>query len=552
MRLIPPRLWAMAVLSGILQVLPFPIAGPVPLWRTTFCWVALLPLIWAMLANDKNANPLTFRQGAALGYLSGFIWYLGNCYWIYQTMYLYGGLAKPIAAGILVLFCLYLGLYHALFGALLAAFRSRFGRQSALIFVPFAWVAVELARARITGLPWDLLGIAQVDNPMLTRLAPITGAYGLSFIIAAVNALWLIRIRLRERRYTRPALTVAGVIIVVVYILGLRLIANPKPSPTTATATLVQENLEVGAANTGPQPTTQQFLDSFSYLSRHPSRTFLLGTPELRDTQTLYLVRPRDEEESEANPPIATNLIVWPESPAPFEDIDPQFRNAMSALALSAQAPVIVGNTGFEPSPTNRSGYTPYNRASFINPDGTFDGHYDKMHLVPFGEYVPFKDLFFFAKNLLNEVGTFSPGAQRTVFSTGGHTYGVFICYESIFGDEIRQLSQQGADVLINISNDGWYGDTSAAWQHLNMVRMRAIENHRWILRATNTGVTAAINPLGHVTAALPRHQRSSLRVHFGYEHDLTFYAAHGDLFAYACAFLTTLGLVFSLKSKFT
>ena len=135
------------------------------------------------------------------------------------------------------------------------------------------------------------------------------------------------------------------------------------------------------------------------------------------------------------------------------------------------------------------------------------------MHLVPFGEYVPYKDLFFFAKNLLNEVGAFEPGAQRTVFTTGGHTYGIFICYESIFGDEIRHYAQRGADVLVNISNDGWYGDTSAAWQHLNMVRMRAIENHRWILRATNTGVTAAINPYGRVTAAAPRHQRTSIRV---------------------------------------
>jgi apolipoprotein N-acyltransferase len=552
MRLIPLRLWATAVLSGILQVLPFPIAGPVPVWRTIFCWVALLPLIWAILANDKNNNPLTLRQGAALGYLCGFVWYLGNCYWIYRTMNIYGGLAKPIAAGILILFCLYLGLYHALFGTLLAAFRTYFGRQLALVFVPFAWVAVELARARITGLPWDILGIAQVDNPLLTRLAPITGAYGLSFVIAAVNALWLLRIRLRERRYTRPALTAAGVIIVVVYILGLRLIANPKPSPTTATATLVQENLEVGAANTGPQPTTQQFLDSFSYLSRYPSKKFLLGTPELPGTQTVYLFRPRTSEESDDTVPVATDLIVWPESPAPFEDIDPQFRSSMSALARSAQAPIIVGNIGFEPNPANKSGYTPYNRASFINPDGAFIGHYDKMHLVPFGEYVPFKEFFFFAKNLLNEVGTFEPGARRTVFSTGGHTYGVFICYESIFGDEIRHLTQQGADVLINISNDGWYGDTSAAWQHLNMVRMRAIENHRWILRATNTGVTAAINPFGRVVSALPRHLRSSLRVHFGYEHDLTFYAAHGDLFAYACALVTALGLAPSLKSKFT
>jgi len=165
----------MAGLSGVLQILPFPIAGPTPLWRTAFCWIALLPLLWALLGNTKTGNPLTLRPGALLGYACGFIWYVGNCYWIYQTMYLYGGLAKPIAAGILILFSLYLGLYHALFGMLIAAFRKRFGRQGALLLMPFAWVAVELARARITGLPWDLLGYAQVDNPLLTRLAPLVG-----------------------------------------------------------------------------------------------------------------------------------------------------------------------------------------------------------------------------------------------------------------------------------------------------------------------------------------------------------------------------------------
>jgi apolipoprotein N-acyltransferase len=468
-------------------------------------------------------------------------------------MYLYGGLAKPIAAGILVLFCLYLGLYHALFGTLITAFRRRFDRQMTLILVPCAWVAVELARARITGLPWDLLGTAQVDNPLLTRLAPVTGVYGLSFIIAVVNALWLVRIRVRERRYTRPALTIAGVVIIVLYVVGLRLIANPKSSPTTTTATLVQENLEVGAANTGPQPSTQQFLESFSYLSRYPSPRFLLGVPELADTPSVYLIRQHTSAEaadSTQSIPTSTDLIVWPESPAPFEDIDPQFRSFMSDLARLAHAPIIVGNTGFEPDPSSKSGYTPYNRASFVTPDGTFAGHYDKMHLVPFGEYVPYREFFFFAKNLLNEVGMFEPGKERTVFTTGGHTYGIFICYESIFGDEIRHLTQQGADVLINISNDGWYGNTSAAWQHLNMVRMRAIENHRWVLRATNTGVTAAIDPYGRVTAAAPRHQRTSIRVHFAYEQGLTFYAAHGDLFAYACAFITILGLAFSLGRR--
>jgi apolipoprotein N-acyltransferase len=545
----------MAVLSGVLQILPFPIAGPTPLWRTAFCWIALLPLLWALLANDKTGNPLTLCQGAALGYACGFLWYLGNCYWIYQTMYLYGGLAKPIAAGILILFCLYLGLYHALFGTLITAFRKRFGRQMVLLLVPFAWVAVELARARITGLPWDQLGIAQVDNPLLTRLAPITGAYGLSFVIAAVNALWLIRIRIRERRYTRPALTIAGVVIIVFYVVGLRLIANPAASPTTATATLVQENLEVGAANTGPRPSTQQFLDSFSYLSRYPSPRFLLGVPELSGTPSVYLVwQPPSAAGADPSAPVPTptDLIVWPEAPSGFFTTDPNFHQRMNDLAASSQALLIIGSIGIVPNPDPQADrpYFEYDSAAIFTPDGSSRARYDKIHLVPWGEYIPFKSFFFFASKLTAGAGDMDRGSNRTVFPFRGHTYGTFVCYESIFGDEVRQFVKNGAQVLVNISDDGWYGDTSAAWQHLNMVRMRAIENHRWILRSTNTGVTAAINPYGRVTAAAPRHQRTSIRVHFGYEHDLTFYAAHGDLFAYACAFITTLALAFSLTGR--
>jgi apolipoprotein N-acyltransferase len=554
MRQIPLRLWAMAVLSGVLQVLPFPIAGPTPLWRTAFCWIALLPLLWALLGNSKTGNPLTLRQGAVLGYACGIIWYLGNCYWIYQTMYLYGGLAKPIAAGILVLFCLYLGLYHALFGTLITAFHKRFGRQSALLLVPFAWVAVELARARITGLPWDLLGTAQVDNPLLTRLAPITGVYGLSFIIAAVNALWLIRVRIREHRFTRPALTIVGVVIVVVYVVGLRLIATPKPSPTTATATLVQENLEVGAAAaTGPQATTQQLVDSFSYLSRYPSPRFLLGIPELPGTDAVYLIRQHASVESggsEAPVPTSSDVIVWPESPSGFRTNDPGFIRQMHELADSTHALLIVGSLGIvsNPDAAAERPYFLYDSAAFFVPDEHSAPRYDKVHLVPWGEYIPFKRFFFFAQKLTAGAGDMDPGAERRVFHINDHVYGAFVCYESIFGDEIRQFVRDGAEVLVNISDDGWYGDTSAGWQHLNMVRMRAIENHRWILRSTNTGVTAAINPYGRVTAAAPRHQRTSIRVHFAYEHDLTFYARHGDLFAYACTFITTLGLAFSFR----
>ncbi len=504
MRSIPARLWGLALLSGVLQILPFPLAGPAPLWRTAFCWIALLPLFAALIRPGKDGSPLTLLQGASLGYACGFVWYLGNCYWIYQTMYLYGGLPKPIAAGILVLFCLYLGLYHALFATLMVAFRrSRLGARGTLLLAPFAWVAVELARARITGFPWDLLGIAQVDNRLLTRLAPIAGAYGLSFVIAAVNALWLVRISIRERRHTRTMLTVAGVAIVVIYLLALHRLEMPLNSPATATATLVQHNLGVGTEANSTNESVPQLANSFIQLSLHPGRTVCNGIPELSSTHCAhYLDEPLVNPDGTPALP-RTDLIVWPESPADFQERDSAFRQSMSALARAEHAPVIVGDLGVDADPSLKRGYRLYNSANVIAPDGTFLGRYDKVHLVPFGEYVPFKRLFFFAGDLLGEVGSFDAGARRSVFTTGGHTYGTFICYESVFADEVRQFVNNGADVLVNISNDGWYGDTSAAWEHLNMVRMRAIENHRWILRATNTGVTAAINPYGRVTASM-------------------------------------------------
>jgi apolipoprotein N-acyltransferase len=531
MRLIPGRLWCMAAFSGVLQVVPFPIAGPVQPWRAALCWVALTPLLWALTRKNSQGDPLKVVHAAALAYLCGVIWYLGNCYWIYQTMYLYGGLDKPVAAGILLLFCLYLSLYHALFGALIGAVRCRIGLQFALLLSPFLWIAVELARSRITGLPWDLLGIAQIDNLALTRLAPFTGVYGLSFVIALVNALWLVRLEIRERRYTRFILSIMGVVLVVVYVMGIRRVAAPRRYPATASAALVQQNLEVGAAAQEPEPPVSQLLESFSFLSRHPGDQMYLGIPGQKATPFVRFTpspQPRDSD-----------LIVWPESPAPFDENDPEFRSALSSLARQAHAPIIVGNVATDRTTSNARGFFLFNSASFVSSQGEFVGRYDKMHLVPFGEYVPYKNFFFFAQNLLHEAGTFDAGATRSLFDANGHRYGTFICYESIFADEVRQFVRNGADVLINISNDGWYGDTSAPWQHLNMVRMRAIENHRWILRATNTGVTAAIDPSGRVVEAAPRHVRTSIRVRFGYEHDITFYAAHGDWFAWLCAFVT-------------
>ena len=202
--------------------------------------------------------------------------------------------------------------------------------------------------------------------------------------------------------------------------------------------------------------------------------------------------------------------MVWPESPAPFEEDDPRFQHALIAIARQSQAPLVVGNVGMDYSAENQA-WREYNSALVVGADGARIGRYDKIHLVPFGEYVPFQKLLFFARKLTGRVSAFDRGEERKVFRLNGHRYGIFICYEAVFADEVREFSQLGAEVLVNISDDGWYGDTSAPWQHLNMARMRAIENRRWLLRDTNNGVTAAIDPYGRVRQSIPRHQVDAL-----------------------------------------
>ena len=509
MRSLSARSCALVLFSAVLQLLPLPLAGPVPLWRRLICWVCLVPLLLALASKNREGKPLSLVQAALLGYLAGTAWFCGNCYWIYQTMFRYGGLPSLASLGILVLFSLYLGLYLALFGACFATLHRQAGRQTALALAPFLWVAVELARARITGFPWDLLGYTQVSNFWLTPLAPATGVMGLSFVVAAGNALWLWRPSPRLR-WVGPTLAL---------LLGCAQIAGsfspPAAAVPTAKAVLLQDNLGVGAEGQTARESQSQLLASFSGLTLHPT-----VSPEVKASSGLGQLRPE--------------LVAWPEAPTPFADADPQLRSVLGAVARAEDAPVVV-QTGGEGLTRNRAGrFDQFVSASFFLPDGSYAGRYDKIHLVPFGEYTPYKQIFFFAGSLLDQL-VLVPGSERRLFSVNGRRFGVFICYESIFGDEVREFALHGAHVLVNLSDDGWYGDTSAPWEHLDMARMRAIENRRWVLRDTNTGLTASIDPQGRIVAVLPRHVRDAIEVPFGYRRDLTFYTRHGDWIGWLC-----------------
>jgi apolipoprotein N-acyltransferase len=438
-------------------------------------------------------------------------------------MYLYGGIPKVPSLGILILFALYLGLYHALFGWAVATVHRDYSTKITLCAVPFLWVALELARSRITGFPWDLQGYTQVDNFALTALAPLGGVMLLSFVISAVNAMFAAGF------YVVPVIRrwqVAAAAVAMAALLQAGSSLHPATDVATSTAVLLQENLSVGAeARLSQRLTLPQEFDSFDVLSRQP---MLASKPK-------------------------PNLIVWPEAPADFNTADPMFRSTLSNLARSTNTPVIAGSLGVDYDSTAERGYHAYGSAAVFDHDGNYIGRYDKVHLVPWGEYVPFKDLFSFAGKLTANVGDLEPGTKHTLFPLDGHSMGIFICYESIFGDEVRDFVKNGADVLVNISDDGWYGDTGAPWQHLDMERMRAIENRRWILRDTNTGVTTSIDPHGRGEFSTPRHVREAFVFPFGYSNDKTFYTLHGDWFAWFCAAVTLLFLLApKLRLRFT
>ena len=528
------KLGAAAVLSAVLLELPFPLAGPLPVWRTVFAWFGLVPLLCAILSATDSDQPRPLRRAFLLSYLCGVLWYAGNCYWIRDVMGQYGDM-PPLAPTLLLLgYSLVLGLYFALFGFAVALLRKTSGsRGLALAAAPVFWAGLELAASRITSVPWDQLGYSQVDNALVNQLAPWTGVYGISFVLVAVNALIAAGIAL-DRSSIKRLCGAGGVLLALGGSAGIFL-KPPQPAPT-ATAVLIQPNLDVAGSSLWMSPGEwDRHVVDFTRLATTNCTDYFQGVPQT----AAPLIHPQCPAPDSAVHP---DLVALPESPAPFFEQDARFQKAVIGIAGATQAPLVVGNVGMDYS-AETGGWQEYNSALVVSAGGQRVGRYDKIHLVPFGEYVPFSRLLFFARKLTGKVSRFTPGDERKVFRLGtqngeSHRYGVFICYEAVFADEVRHFAQLGAEVLVNISDDGWYGDTSAPWQHLNMARMRAIENRRWILRDTNNGVTAAIDPYGRVRQSIPRHVAGALNAGYGFRDDVTFYTEHGDVFAWLCAIL--------------
>jgi apolipoprotein N-acyltransferase len=507
-----------------------------PPWRSVFAWFALVPLFWAILAISAFTRSHLLRA-FFIAYFCGFLWYMGSCYWVRYTMMHYGDI-PPLAPTLLLIGCsMVLGLYFGLFGLGLALVRRATGStRLALAFAPILWAALDLAAAHITSVPWDQLGYSQIDNALVNRLAPWTGVYGISFVLVAVNALLagglLLGSESKRRLAGRWAWAGCGALLLILGFCGV-FVPPPRPDPT-ATAVLIQPNLDVGSANNWQGTVWDRHIAEFIQLAEEQCKTYIAGIPQTGAPVGEIIC-----------PPYTTHpdLVVWPESPAPFDQSDPRFQSALEDIAGTVHAPLVVGGIGWDHDNSAHE-WRYYNAAIIADADGQIIGRYDKIHLVPFGEYIPFQNLIRFAHKLTGRVSTFSRGSVRKSFlldtqNGGSHRYGIFICYEAVFAAEVRQFARLGAEVLVNISDDGWYGDTSAPWQHLNMARMRAIENRRWLLRDTNTGITAVIDPYGRVRQSIPRHQTDALPAEFAFRNDITFYTAHGDVFAWLCVLLS-------------
>ncbi|HKF26394.1 MAG TPA: apolipoprotein N-acyltransferase, partial [Candidatus Acidoferrum sp.] len=404
---------------------------------------------------------------------------------------------------------------------------NRLARRSmplACAGAPFLWVAFEFARAHLpeVSFPWNLLGYSAAQNPALAQLSAVTGVYGLSLVMAAFNALLAWADAAKSASFARrfSPVVLSAVALTVAAYAGERLV------PVA----------EAGHFARAVQP-------NFPEVESYPGDWFERYAADMDQLGELSLAPSRQ----------APDLIVWPEAPAPFSWQDLQFAKRAADLAGRSGHPFLAGVVEWksEMLPSGHMGQAPYNSAVLVDPQGQKIFSYDKRHLVPFGEYEPFPLIHRVVQSVSSEVGGFHKGqVASTGQLPGGYKFGVFICYEAIYPGEVRDFAAKGANLLINISNDGWFGRSAAADQHLRMARLRAVENRRWVLRVTNSGLTAAIDPYGRLYQTIPRDVRGAVDLPYDFRTDTTLYTRFGDWLAWLCVAVSVILLANTFRKR--
>ena len=491
----PPFL--LAAISGILLVLIFP--------RFNFeslAWFAFIPLFSAIEAK-------TPQSAALLGFITGMVFYTWGLSWINNTLINYGNLPSVVSFMVLGLLAAYLSFYTALFCYLIRRVCKE-NRGLFFLFAPVLWVSLEYIRSTHSefGFSWLGLGYSQFKTLHVIQMAEITGVYGISWLIMLLNA----GLYLAWKTWREPGNVGARFISVTLLVFacwwGYGSVVMDRPNTdknSGLTVGLIQVNVE-------------QFMKWNPVFQK-----VVMG--KYRD---LTLVAAQSKPQ----------LIVWPETAMPFYyNQHPVGTEFVNDLARQTQTPILFGS----PHKENKDGHTThYNSAYLVSETGDTQNRYDKIHLVPFGEFVPFRELLFFVEKMVEMIGDFGRGKEATLFDVAGYKAGVSICYEIIFPDLIRQAVKNGANFLINITNDAWFGKSAASYQHMSMGALRAVENRVPIVRAANTGISGTIDANGalrdetdlfveaaKITKITPR------------QRGLTFYTAYGDVFSWICLVLT-------------
>jgi apolipoprotein N-acyltransferase len=453
------------------------------------------------------------RQRVAFfcGFLHGLVFCLTSVPWIATVLAVHGGVSGLGGWGVLLLIASVWGILVGMFAWIVQRLAQR-SIELACIGAPFVWVTFEFVRARLPEIsfPWNLLGYPAAANAGLIQLTSITGIYGLSFLVAGFNALlaWAEVGPGVAARRRLGVLAGTAACLIAVMLIGPRLVPHPQANHM---ARAVQLN--------------------FPEAPEYGSNWFAEHTNDMLEAARLSLAPTGHDED----------LLVWPEAPAPFSYQDPRFAQFASQLTAKFGHPFLVGVIEWKPPAdgavtSTHAALVPFNSALLFNPQGQRVFSYDKIHLVPFGEYEPFPLIHEVVNRVSDEVGGFRKGQTYGVGSLpGGYSLGVFICYEAIYPGEIRHFAADGATLLVNISNDGWFGRSAAARQHLLMARVRAVENRRWLIRVTNNGYTASVDPYGHMYEPLPTDVRANADLPYDFRTDRSIYTRFGDWFAWLC-----------------
>jgi apolipoprotein N-acyltransferase len=484
-------------------------------------WGALVFLLFAI----RDAGP---RKSFMLGLLAGVVHYLSLIYWLVPTMRIYGYLPVSLSLVFLVLLALYLAIYPAVFACLLSWTSRR--PAAMLIMAPVFWVSLEYLRSILfTGFPWGLLGYSQADQLGLIQFADILGVYGVSAIILLANAALLLLI-LAVLKKPWQGLRVRGWLagagcLAVLAALGATLWYGHFRMDAVDRLTAEAETLDVAVIQ-----------GNIGQLHKW-DRRFREAT-----IQKYF-----DLSQAADNPP--PELIIWPETAAPFYfDYHTELTEWVLNGIKTADKYFIVGAPSVE---FDHRDPKYYNSAYLISPEGRVLGRYHKVHLVPFGEYVPFNEWLPFIDTMVAQVGNFDAGRRGDTMGWDRVKVGMLICYESIFPPLSVEMVKNGADFLVNITNDAWFGKTSAPYQHFSMAVFRAVENRRTLVRAANTGISGYIDPMGRVMETSPLFETATLSRRIPLIRDQeTFYTRHKDWLPIGCLIASGLIIVLYLFFK--